>query len=290
MRITAHRMLELAGAATGKAQSAVADLSAQVSSGLEVERPSDDPVAWAHARRLAMRKTISEGRGEGIALGRDQLSETERALGTIGGILSEAKQFAVQAASGSYSAVDRAALREVVAGLFQVALSAANSQTSSGEYLLAGSLGTTVPFDAAGVYRGDAGARSLETAEGALGSATIPGTVLTAAGGVDVLPALGRLVTALGANDLLGIQTAIDELSTAHDQVTKAMGMVGGMVVVFDDADAVRGELEDTLQTRIANLTEIDVVSAASELAQRARALEAAQAVNARLATLLDPR
>ena len=33
MRITAHRMLELAGQAAGKAQSDVADLAAQVSSG-----------------------------------------------------------------------------------------------------------------------------------------------------------------------------------------------------------------------------------------------------------------
>ncbi len=290
MRITAHRMLELAGQATGKAQSEVAELAAQVSSGLLVERPSHDPVAWAHARRLEMRKAVSEGRGEGMALGRDHLRETERALTTIGGIIAESKQLAVQAANATYSVEDRAAMREVVSGLFQVAVSAANTQTSSGEYLLAGAQGDVAPFDAGGVYLGDAGTRSLETAEGALGVGTIPGTVLTAAQGVDVLPALGRLVTALGANDLPGIQRAIDELSTAHDQVSKSRAMVGGLMVVFDDADQVRGELEDTLQARVAALTEIDVVSAASELAQRARALEAAQAVNRRLADLLAPR
>ncbi len=290
MRITAHRMLELAGQAAGKAQSDVADLAAQVSSGKLVERPSDDPTAWAHARRLELRKTVSEGQGGGLALGRDQLRETERALGTIGGIMAEAKQLAIQAANGTLSALDRDSMQEVVNGLFGVARSAANTQTSSGEYLLAGAQGDKAPFDAAGVYVGDGAARSLETAEGSFGVATLPGTALTAAAGVDVLPALARFAAALGANDLSGIRTAIDELSTGHDQVSKARATVGSMMVVFDDADAARGGLEDTLQARIAALTEIDIVSAASALAQRTRALEAAQAVNGKLAELLRPR
>ena len=145
----------------------------------------------------------------------------------------------------------------------------------------------TIPFNAAGLYLGDAGTRTIETGEGGTGVATVPGTVLTAAAGVDVLPALGRLITALGANDLRGIQAAIDELSTAHDQVSKARSTVGSLTVVLDDAAAARGQLEDTLQARVATLTEVDVVHAAGELAQRTRALEVAQTVNGRLAQLL---
>src|SRR5205814_627344 len=113
------------------------------------------------------------------------------------------------------------------------------------------------PFDAAGVYHGDAGVRSLPTAETGTGAVTVPGTVLTAAGGVDVLPAIQRLMTALGRNDAAGIRTAIDEMSTAHTQISKVRTSVGGMMTVLDDADAVRGQLEDTLQGRIASLTEI---------------------------------
>lgn len=289
MRITAHRMLELAGQAAGKAQSEVADLAAQVSSGRRVDNPSDDPVAWAHARRLELRKTFSEGRGSGLELGRDQLSETDRALNTIADILAEARQSAIQAANGYLSAEDRAALQESMKGLFEVARSAANSRLSSGEFLLAGSLSTAEPFDATGAYVGDARTRSLETAETGTGVVSVPGTVLTAANGVDVLPSIQRFVTALGANDLVGIQKAIDEFNTGHRQVNLARSHVGSMMVVFDDADLVRGQLEDTLAARVASLTEIDITTAASELAQRARALEAAQTVNGRLAELLRP-
>lgn len=289
MRITANRMLDVATQATAKAQSEVADFAAQVSSGKRVVRPSDDPITWAQARRLELRRTVAESRDQGTSLARDQLQESELALSTIGAITAEAKQLAVQAATGSLTAADRLALRDSAAGLFEAARSAANSRNVAGEYILAGARGDVQPFNAAGVYLGDGSVRSVETAEGASGVATVPGTVLTAAAGVDVLPALGRLVTALGRNDLPGIQLAMDEMETAHGQVTKAQATVGGLTVVFNDADVARGQLEDTLAARVSTLTEIDVISAASELAQRTSALEAAQAVNSRLAQLLGP-
>lgn len=289
MRITAHRMLELAGQAATRAQSDVADLAAQVSSGKRVERPSDDPLAWANARRLALRQAMSEGRGEGLALGADALAETDRALASIGDVTAEAKQLALQASNASLGATERATMAERVRSLFDLARTAANTRGASGEYLLAGAQSDKEPFDPRGVYQGDAGTRALETGEAGTATASLPGTALTAAGGVDVLPALARLASALDANDLPGIQLAIDEMSTAHDQVSKARTAVGSMGAVLRDADDARGELEVTLQGRIAAFTEVDVVTAASELAQRTRALEAAQAVNGRLAQLLSP-
>jgi flagellar hook-associated protein 3 FlgL len=283
-------MLELAGQATVKAQAEVAELAGQLSSGKRVERPSDDPMAWAHARRLALRQTMSEGRGQALALGLDQLAETDRALGSIGDLTAEAKQLALQAANASLTAGDRLAMEQRVRGMFELALTAANTRGVSGEYLLAGAQGDKEPFDAAGLYRGDGGRRSLESGEAGLATATLAGSALTAAGGVDVLPALERFATALAANDLRGIQLAIDELSTAHDQISQARTAVGSMSAVLADADGARTELETTLAGRIGALTENDVVTAASELAQRTRALEAAQAVNGKLAALLQPR
>ena len=98
MRITAHRMLELAAQSTSKAESDVADLSGHLTSGKRVERPSDDPVAWTHARRLELRRTVSEGRGDGLGLAKDQLDQTEQALGTISGLVAQAQQYAIQGA------------------------------------------------------------------------------------------------------------------------------------------------------------------------------------------------
>jgi flagellar hook-associated protein 3 FlgL len=290
MRITGHHLLERAADHIARAHSDISELSDQVSSGIAVRRASDDPVAWIQARRHQVREAMSRGRGDALGLGNDQLAETERALGTIGGVLAEARQLAVQAANANYVAEDRTKLERQVLGLFSVALAAANTRNAAGEYLLAGAQGTTAPFDAAGNFSGDAGRRSLEAGEGATAMATLSGEALTVSAGIDVLPALARLATALGANDVPTIQAAIDELDTAHEQVSQARGEVGSMMAVFLDADAFRVELEHSLASRIAALTEVDIVEAATDLAQRTQALEAAQAVNGRLAALLSPR
>ena len=290
VRITGNRMLELASLAANKAQDDVATLSAQLTSGKRVEKPSDDPEAWAQSRRLALRQVVSEGRGSALAFGQDQLNETDRALASIGTITAEAKELAIQAAADSLNARDRAALQERVNGLFELARTAANTRGVSGDYLLAGAQSDKEPFDAAGAYWGDAGTRQIETGEASLGEASVAGSVLTAASGVDVLPAIQRLATALGANDIVGIRKAIDEMTTAHTQVSVARTAVGDMSAVLADADDARGELELTLQGRIANMTEVDVLGAASELAKRTAALDAAQIVNARLAQMLQPK
>ena len=292
MRITGHHLLERSAGYIGKAQSDIATLSDQVSSSVAVRHASDDPVAWIQARREQVRQTLSQGRGDAMGLGQDQLAETERALGTVGGVLSEARQIAIQAANANYVAGDRAKLELQVRGLFSVALAAANSRNEAGEYILGGAQGTVAPFDAAGNFLGDAGRRSLEAGEGATSLATLSGQALTASapGGLDVLPTLTRLATALAANDVPTIQQTIDELDAAHEQVSEARSEVGSMMSVFKDADGFRVELEQSLATRIAGLTEVDIIKAATDLAQRTQALDAAQAVNGRLATLLSPR
>ncbi|HVV85928.1 MAG TPA: flagellar hook-associated protein FlgL [Kofleriaceae bacterium] len=290
MRITAHHMLELASQATAKAQSDVAEVAGQVTSGKRVVQPSDDPIAWAQARRAELRKAVSSGTGDALGYARDQLSQTDQALSTIGDTLAQAKELAVQAANSSLSAADRLAIGDEIGSLFEVARSAANTRNVSGEYLLAGGQGGAEPFDARGAYHGDAAARSVAIGESGSAPVTIPGTVLTAAAGVDVLPAIARFQTALANNDAAGIQTAIDELTTAHTQVSKARTNLGSMVGVLDEAKTAGGQLEDTLGDRIASLTEVDMVTAATELAQRNAALTAAQTVNSRLAQLLNPQ
>lgn len=290
MRITGNRVLELAAQATARAQSDVAERSSELSSGVRVARPSDDPLAWAQARRAAVRQATTHGRGDGLQVGRDHLADTERALAALGDVFAESRTLAMQAVNANYSAADRAAIGEQVAGQFAVALDAANARNAAGEYVFGGSQSTTLPFDAAGVYHGDATTRSIELDDVSQGTATMAGSSLTAAEGIDVLPALARLRAALAANDTVGIEAAVSELDTAHAQVVRLREHVGGMQRAIEDADGARGQLEDTLTARIAGLVEVDMVEGATALAKSANALGAAQAVSSKLAALLAPR
>ncbi len=290
MRITGHRMIELSSASTSKSQEQVAARSAEVSSGLKVAKPSDDPTAWAAAERAKVRKVISDGTGSAVKASRDRLEETDGALGSLGDILSRVQELAVQGANASYNAGDRAELGAEINGLFLSALGAANTQSSSGEYLLGGSISNTPPFDATGAYVGDALAREIPAGENANSFATIPGSRLTAAYGVDVLPLLSRVAAALSSNNLSALQTGIADLHTAVQQVGLSRTVTGGAMNVLDATANARDLLSQHLSQEVARNVEVDSIGAASSLASASAALEASRAVTSHLVALLDPR
>jgi len=289
MRVTGNQLIDAAQASTSRAQESLARATAQVSSGLRVEKPSDDPSAWLSAHRAGLRKAVLDGSRAAVVASRERLDQTDGALATIGDAVSEVRALAIQGASGSYNATDRAELALHVRALFESAVAAANTQAPDGEYLLAGAASLTEPFDANGVYQGDAQARQIPTGSTSVTTMSVPGSELTAARGVDVLPLLDRVAKALAANDTTALATAIDDLGTAVSQVSLARTRTGGAADVLDATLVAHDALSDHLTTTIANAVEVDAIAAASDLAKASQALEISRAVTSHVVALLDP-
>lgn len=289
MRITGNRLIDLAAASTSRNQSAVADVSAQVSSGLRVEAPSDDPTAWLAAQRTKLHKALSEGTGAAVTESRDRLQVTDNALASIGDVVSQIRTLAVQGASDTYNADNRVALGAQVRGLFLSALDSANVRGRDGEYLLAGTNSLAVPFDAAGAYTGDALVRAVPSDGSVTAGVTIAGSDLTAANGVDVLPLLDRVATALSTNDLPTLLGALPDLDTAVKQVSTIRSRTGGAMSFLDQTTSARAALEENMQQAISRFVEVDTVSAASELAKATQSLEVSRAVTQHILAALAP-
>lgn len=287
MRVTDQRLIDLTSAAISKGQADVAASAAQVSSGLRVARPSDDPAAWIAAQRATLRRTLAEGANAAVQAGRDRLDEVDGALATIGDAVSQVRALAIQGASGTYNPGDRAALAVSVRALFTSALGAANTRATDGEYLLAGSRSLAAPFDPAGAYGGDDAERAVPTLESGAAGATVSGARLTAAAGVDVLPLLAHIADALAANDVPALQAGVGDLDKATQQVSLARTRAGGAMHVLDDTVAAHGQLADHLSRTIAQHVEADAIDAATNLAKATRALEASRAVSARVLTVI---
>lgn len=286
MRITAGHIIELASEATSRATSKVATASEIASSGLKVAVPSDDPAAWAAAQRDKVRQALSTGMGAAISTSTNQLQQTDGALSTISSVISQARTLAVQGASVT-NANERVQIGEQVQALFQTALSAANTQDSDGTYLLAGSQTQTPPFDANGVYQGDGTTRSVVSSEHGTSTTNVTGETLTAANGVDVLPELQKLATALSSNNVAQIQASLSTLQTATTQVSLARGQAGAGMAALGDADNARQQLGTTLAASISNLVEADTVSSVSDLSQATQALDITRAVSSNVIAAL---
>jgi flagellar hook-associated protein 3 FlgL len=289
MRITGNRLIDLAAASTTTNQTAVATASAQVSSGLRVTTPSDDPGAWLAAQRTKLRQALSQGTGAAVESSRDRLAVTDNALASLGDIVSQVRSLAVQGASDTYNAANRAGLGTQLRGLFQSALDSANARGNDGEYLLAGAQSLAAPFDPGGVYLGDAAVRAVPSEGTVTSGVTIAGTALTAASGVDVLPLLDRVATAMSSNDMATLTAALPDLQTAIAQISTARTRAGGTMNVLDQVSSARAVLEQDMQQAISRLVEVDTATAVSELAKASQALEVSRAVSSHLATVLRP-
>jgi flagellar hook-associated protein 3 FlgL len=289
MRITGNRLIDLAAASTTKNQSQVAEVAAQVSSGMRVTTPSDDPTAWLAAQRTKLHQALSQGTGAAVADGRERLQVTDDALASIGDVLSQIRALAVQGASSTYSADNRVALGAQVRGLFLSALDSANVKGRDGEFLLAGTNSLAAPFDATGAYSGDARVRALPSEGTLTAGVTIAGSDLTAANGVDVLPLLDRVATALSTNDMATLLAALPDLDTAVKQVSTMRSHTGGAMAFLDQATTARATLEQDLQQTISRFVEADTVTAASELAKATQSLEISRAVSQHIIASLAP-
>jgi len=289
VRVTGNRLLDMSAAATAANQARVATASQEVSSGKRVAKPSDDPSAWMAAQRANAHKTLSHAAGEALKAGRDRLDLADGALAGIGDAVSQIRTLAVQGASASYNAGDRAELAVQVRSLFEAALASANTRAADGEYIFAGTASLAAPFSATGTYSGDGTARDLPATEQATTTTTIAGTALTAAGGVDVLPLLDRVATALAANDVTGLQAMLGDLQTAVQQVSLTRTRVGGYMNVVDSALTANDALELHLTTEVSRAIDADVIASATELSQASQALEASRAVTSHIVALIDP-
>ena len=290
MRVTGNRLIEMSAAATAANQAKVASAAAEASSGLRVTKPSDDPAAWMAAQRASQHKSLVAGASEALQAGRERLDLVDGALATIGDAVAQVRTLAVQGASAGYNAGDRVELANQVRALFQASVAAANTQGADGEYILAGTQSLTQPFSATGAYAGDAIARDVPATETTVASSTIAGSALTAANGVDVLPLLDRVATALANNDVTGLQSMLGDLETAIKQVALNRSRVGGVMNVVDASLEATRNLDDQLTNEISRAVEGDVIDSATKLAKTSQALEASRAVTSHIVALLDPR
>jgi flagellar hook-associated protein 3 FlgL len=289
MRITEHRMVELASASLSKQRERVAQSGEQLSSGERVSRPSQDPAAWSAARRAEAARTINDGRGQALARTQERLSLVDGALAQIGSVMSRSRELAISAASDTIDPESLEVILAEVRSLRQSALAAANTRSSEGEYVLAGNQSDQAPFDADGVYQGDDATRFIETQNGLEQSASISGAVLTSAAGVDIFAELAAFETALETGDRDGITAAIEAMTAGHQQVSSARADGGAKSAALLAAEDAQRQLDAALIELQSDLVGADPIAAASELARHSSSLEAAQVVAQRIIDLTRP-
>lgn len=140
----------------------------QVSTGLRVLTPSDDPIAATKILQLQQDQALRDQFGKNMtgAEGRLKLEETQ--LASITDNLISIRELTIQAGDGAYSLTDRQAISSELKQLLASTVNLMNSKDSGGEYLFGGFKGGTEPFqknsDGRYEYQGDEGQRFIAIA------------------------------------------------------------------------------------------------------------------------------
>ena len=169
MRISTSWAQQLGVNAMNAQQVKMSKTQMQLSSGLNILTPSDDPAAAV--RTLSLQESIDKTTQyqDNIAMVRSRLNIEEGSLETAENIMFRAKELTIQALNSTLTQQDRLAIKSEIDQLLQEMVGVANTKNSNGEYIFSGDLSTTpaVAWDAevgSYVYQGGVNQRVLDIA------------------------------------------------------------------------------------------------------------------------------
>ena len=176
-------------------QTDVATQQEKISSGLRVNRPSDDPAGAAAAERDRVRVARIAVDQRGLEKQRAAIATAEGALGDASELTRSIRELVLTAGNAGYNTRDRTTLATQMRALRDELFSLANRTDSNGVPLFSGLGGSGSPFAdlPAGVqYQANGGQRSTT-------STSLPGTMDGQAIWMDVADGNGSFKVTLGA-------------------------------------------------------------------------------------------
>jgi flagellin-like hook-associated protein FlgL len=281
MRVTEHRLLDIAGRGNADARRRAAEAGEELSTGVRVRRASDDPIAWARGARAASKGAVAGARMSGIERALERLAATDTALDEVSSRLHDAYELAIQMSNGTVSPGDRAVAAERVQGIIEAVIETANARGVDGAFLFAGSRTDAAAFDSAGLYAGDGTVLEVSTGPASAAAAGVAGSDF------DPIAALVRLRDALATNSGAGLEASVGELAGATARIAVVRATVGFHMERFEDARDATADLELRLSEVGSSAIASDPIDAATRLAGARSSLETSRALADAIASML---
>jgi flagellar hook-associated protein 3 FlgL len=311
IRITQSTLIRNALADVTRQRERLARTQEQASSGLRINRPSDDPVGVSGAMLLRAGIDATAQYGRNVSQGRARLAVTESALANAQDLFIRARELAIAGANGTQDATSRLAIAQEVEKLHDALVAEANT-TYAGGHVFAGFASDTVPFVPSGgfvsggptaptvAFAGDSNEAALQIDEtvtvrvGLDGRRVFQGDAdgdsVVDAGREDLFAVLSDLWTGLVNDDAAAVSATLPRLDTALTQLGTERTSVGAADAQLRDWEARLAERTVDLETRLSQVQDADVARVYSDLIRQETALQAGLQAMGRMVqpTLLD--
>jgi flagellar hook-associated protein 3 FlgL len=175
MRISTSMIYSSGVSSMNQQTAAQLKLTQQLSSGLRITTPADDPVGASQVLQVQQAKDVNAQYTTNLSNAKSALGLEDSQLSGVTDILTRVQELSVQAGNSSYSDANRKAIAIELRSDFEQLVNIANATDGTGQYLFSGYKGSTQPFSgsvdaliaAPGSdvsYLGDDGQRTLTVA------------------------------------------------------------------------------------------------------------------------------
>jgi flagellar hook-associated protein 3 FlgL len=294
MRVTANTSSENALFYIQQGRAKLDRLQELISSGQNVNRPSDDPIASNLILGIADKIKTGDQYKSNIDKTQILMQVTNTALQGMSDTLKLAKDLASSLVNGSSDPNTLTNAVTQLQALKQQMIDMGNTQFND-SYIFAGADNTTPPFSGtAPYYAGDETAIRIEIGNATFQQTNIPGnqilTADTAAsqpyGTTNIMQTLDSLIAAVGSNNVAGIAAGSAALTAGSKQLQNAQNDIVTRIVRLDSAEKMNVNNKNTLLTVLGNTQNVDYAKLGVELTQQQTAFNASLSATAKITQL----
>ena len=306
MRITPNITMQNSLYNIQKSRSLLDSINEKISTGMNYNRPSDDPVAARLLVGIADQLKTGEQYTSNITKANNWLQVTNTALTGLSDTLAQAKKLVATVSSGTTDTSVRQNTISQLKALRQQVVDIANTQ-SGNQYVFSGTKSDTAPFVANGapppsfVYQGNGSAIDIAVDNNATQTMNITGDRVISGsnttpyqyGNTDIIDTFDKMITAVTNNDVtsaVGIQAMATKLDDGATQISNAQVDVAARQNRLTIAQQMNTNTKNALDTVVSNTQTADTYKLAVELTQQQTALQATLSATAKVSqmSLLD--
>jgi flagellar hook-associated protein 3 FlgL len=269
----------------------------EISTGLAVQQPSDNPTAMATTLSDLAQKSQQTQYSSNISTLQTKADTIYTTLESLQTLVSQASEIATSAVSATTSSSNLSNYADQINSLINDVVSDANTKDpSTGQYLFGGTASGTAPFttttDANGdvtavTYNGNSEVNQAQISQGQAVSVDIPGANTGATGarglitdsqsGADLLNHLISLRDDLDSGDTSAISST-DTPNLQHDEnnITYQVAHNGVAQTQLTSAATMASNNTSTLDTMVSNASSSNAVEVATQLSATETAYQAA--------------
>lgn len=236
-------------------------LQQRLSSGKELEKPSDNP--FAVSRGLQLRSDLEMNRQfqRNAMDANDWHAVTDTTLAHINDLVLRARDLVVQGSNDTLGPAGRQAIVAEFTQLVESIKSEANTKVA-GRFIFSGSATLTQPYAVGGAdtYAGNTDAMRREIGPGVQIDLNVSGTAAIGDDTSGLLKAMRDTITNLNAGNTVGLQTTdLQAISDAADAVTNLRAVVGARQMRLETATARLQEIEQTQNDLLSRTEDADM-------------------------------